>query len=230
MKKILLVLLVAVGVFLFVYGEYDDSPGAQGLGLLVVGLAAWKLKKMKVFLVTLGVFVLVMGGYQLWQGRVGEPVDYKDATYLIDNKSVTLQDGVATTAIPDSSAAVVTRYFGNELRYDLDGDSREDVVFLITQETGGSGTFFYVVAALNTTEGYKGSRDAYLLGDRVAPQATFLSPDPKHKDVIVVTYADRATGESFTDAPSVGKSVLLKFDPATMQFGIVAPDFEGESR
>ncbi|MFA6254296.1 MAG: hypothetical protein WC640_03590 [Candidatus Paceibacterota bacterium] len=25
-----------LGVFLFVYGGYDDSPGAQGLGLLMV--------------------------------------------------------------------------------------------------------------------------------------------------------------------------------------------------
>ncbi len=30
------VLAVLLGAFLFVYGGYDDSPGAQGLGLLVV--------------------------------------------------------------------------------------------------------------------------------------------------------------------------------------------------
>jgi hypothetical protein len=36
MRRILsFVLLVLIGVFLFVYGGYDDSPGAQLLGLLV---------------------------------------------------------------------------------------------------------------------------------------------------------------------------------------------------
>jgi hypothetical protein len=30
------VLAIAFGAFLFVFGGYDDSPGAQGLGLLIV--------------------------------------------------------------------------------------------------------------------------------------------------------------------------------------------------
>ncbi len=34
-KLALFVLLMAFGAFLFVYGGYDDSPGAQGLGVLV---------------------------------------------------------------------------------------------------------------------------------------------------------------------------------------------------
>ncbi len=29
-------LAVEFGIFMFVYGGYDDSPGAQGLGLLMV--------------------------------------------------------------------------------------------------------------------------------------------------------------------------------------------------
>jgi zinc transporter ZupT len=33
-KVILYSLAVAFGAFLFVYGGWDDSPGAQGLGLL----------------------------------------------------------------------------------------------------------------------------------------------------------------------------------------------------
>jgi hypothetical protein len=35
-KMLIFIILVLFGVFLFVYGGYDDSPGAQGLGLLVV--------------------------------------------------------------------------------------------------------------------------------------------------------------------------------------------------
>jgi len=43
-SKIILVLLsilaIAFGIFLFIYGEYDDSPGGQLLGLLMVVLGA----------------------------------------------------------------------------------------------------------------------------------------------------------------------------------------------
>jgi len=30
------VLLILIGLFMFVYGEYDDSPGGQMIGLLAV--------------------------------------------------------------------------------------------------------------------------------------------------------------------------------------------------
>lgn len=156
--------------------------------------------------------------------------DPKNATYIIEGKAVTFVDGVAETdTAPGSASKIVTRYFGNELKTDLNNDGREDVVFLLTQETGGSGTFFYAVAAVNTANGYVGS-DGYSLGDRIAPQTTEVSQNPKQKNVIVVNYADRAPGEPMTARPSVGKSVYLKLDTETMQWGIVLPDFEGESR
>ncbi|MFA6094841.1 MAG: hypothetical protein WC757_03075 [Candidatus Paceibacterota bacterium] len=155
--------------------------------------------------------------------------DYKDAEYLIEGQRVRLENGIAETEIPGSASKIITRYFGNELKTDLNGDGREDVVFILTQERGGSGLFFYGVAALNTDRGYVGS-DGYFLGDRIAPQSTNISQNPRHKYVIVFNYADRAPSEVMTAKPSIGKSVYLKLDPAHMQWGIVEPDFEGESR
>jgi len=35
-KLLGLVLLILFGIFMFIYGGYDDSPGGQGLGLLAV--------------------------------------------------------------------------------------------------------------------------------------------------------------------------------------------------
>jgi drug/metabolite transporter (DMT)-like permease len=35
-KIICFILLILFGVFMFIYGEYDDSPGAQGLGVLAI--------------------------------------------------------------------------------------------------------------------------------------------------------------------------------------------------
>jgi len=156
--------------------------------------------------------------------------DYRDAEYVIDGERVRLTNGVAETEVaPGSASKIVTRYFGNEVKSDLDGDGREDVAFILTQTGSGSGTFFYAVAALNTERGYVGS-DGYLLGDRVAPQSTEVSPNPRHIHVVVFNYADRAPGEPMTAQPSVGKSAYLKLDLASMQWGIVEPDFEGESR
>src|SRR4051812_27969272 len=76
--------------------------------------------------------------------------DYKDTEYRIDGIPVQLKDGVAEIeAAPGSVSKITTRYFGSEYMTDLDNDGREDIVFFLTQETGGSGVFYYVVAALN---------------------------------------------------------------------------------
>jgi len=154
--------------------------------------------------------------------------DYKSIEYVIDGKPIKLVNGIAEDEIaPNSSSKMITRYFGNELKTDLNGDGLEDIAFLVTQESGGSGTFFYVVAAIKTDQGYVGSHD-YLLGDRIAPQNINVSNNPRHKNVIVVNYADRLSGEPMSARPSLGKSVYLKLDPKTLQWGIVVNDFEGE--
>jgi hypothetical protein len=48
LKITFFILAILFGIFIFVYGGYDDSPGAQGLGVLaivggIVGLI--KIKK-----------------------------------------------------------------------------------------------------------------------------------------------------------------------------------------
>ncbi len=149
----------------------------------------------------------------------------KDATYILNNQPIKLKNGVAETeAAPGSASKITTKYFGNEVKYDLDGDGREDVVFLLTQEMGGSGTFFYVAAALNKIDGWVGSH-ATLIGDRIAPQTTNMGKGT----IVIVNYADRKRGESFATPPSMGKSLYLLLDPKTMQFGQVVQDFEGEA-
>lgn len=188
----------------------------RAIGLLVVialGLLVW------------GFFAFNNYIYEEKQAVVA--ADHKNAEYIIDGQRVKLEDGSAEQT--ESESRIITRYFGNELRTDLDGDGDEDVAFILTQERGGSGTFFYAVAALNTEEGYVGS-DAYLLGDRIAPQSTNVSPNPRHKYVVVFNYADRASGEPMTAQPSIGKSAYLKIVPEAVQWAIVEPDFEGESR
>lgn len=187
------------------------------------------------------IFVLILGAgavafFNMQQPEVVQETspeavaDHKDATYMIEGIEVKLENGRSENTLGDGSQGMaVTEYFGNELYTDLNGDGREDVAFILTQTSGGSGTFFYAVGALNTPEGFVGS-DGYLLGDRVAPQSTVLSDNPRHVHVVVFNYADRLPTEPMSAEPSVGKSVYLKLDARTMQWGIVEPDFEGEAR
>lgn len=190
---------------------------------------------MKIILsVVVALAVLVCGFYAfnayIYNEKQADTVsDFKNAQYLIDGQVVVLKDGRAETEVaPGSASMTVTQYFGNELITDLDGDGDEDIAFILTQTSGGSGTFYYAVSALNTQDGYIGS-DGYLLGDRIAPQSTNVSQNPRHKNVVVFNYADRAIDEPMTAQPSVGKSIYLKLDPVSMRWGIVEPNFEGES-
>jgi heat shock protein HslJ len=150
---------------------------------------------------------------------------YKNIAYRIEGQPVQLTAGNATTDDPRGSGSkIITKSVGNELRKDLNGDGRDDVAFLLTQERGGTGTFYYVVAALDTDSGFVGS-DAVLLGDRVAPQATASGSGRS----IIVTYADRKPGEPMTATPSVPRTRQFLLDPKTLQFGEVARGFTGEA-
>ena len=158
-----------------------------------------------------------------------EAMNIKNATYSINGQSVTLVNGISTVPIaPDSASIVTTKYFGNEVIHDFNNDGRLDTAFILTQNTGGSGTFYYVVVALNMARGYIGGV-GFLLGDRIAPQTTEMSKNLSTPDVIVINYADRKKGEAFTVKPSVGKSIWLKLDTKTMQLGEVIQNFEGEA-
>ncbi|MFA7315933.1 MAG: hypothetical protein WC059_04005 [Candidatus Paceibacterota bacterium] len=187
---------------------------------------------MKTFLSITTLLLILIVGFYLFNGHKEPNIvkDYKNTTYQIDGKMVTLVNGVSETAIvPDSASKIITRYFGNDFKTDLNNDGREDIVFILTQELGGSGVFFYAVSALNTEKGYVGS-DGYLLGDRIAPQNIGASTNPRHKNVLMVDYKDRAQNDPMTTAPHISKSVYLKLNTINMKWGIVEPNFEGESR
>lgn len=188
------------------------------------------MKKIFIFLIVLAVLI---GGFfalnsYIYKEKQGEglPKDFRDITFWVSGEPVTLVNGVAQAQTALGGASITTiRYFGNEVTHDIDGDGVEDVVFLITQETGGSGTFFYVVGALKRDEGYIGTRAVYI-GDRIAPQNITKGEGRQ----IIVNYADRAPGKPFTTPPSIGKSLYLLLDTTNLEFGEVVQNFEGESR
>lgn len=193
---------------------------------------------MKIFLaIVLTIAVLSVGFYAfnsyIYRSLQGEaPIsqngnvsnDHKNIAYKINGQEVVLVDGTAKSeAAPGSASMIETRYFGNELHTDLNGDGKDDIVFLLTQTTGGSGVFYYAVAAVTTQDGFKGS-EGFFLGDRIAPQSTNRGEGSQ----VIVNYADRAAGEAFSVQPSVGHSVTLLLDPDTMQFTAVTQHTSSE--
>jgi hypothetical protein len=153
----------------------------------------------------------------LWRGDSAVTVasaftDYKNSTYTIEGQQVTLVNGYAAVpAAPGSASETITKYFGDESVGDLNGDGLPDIAFILTQSNGGSGTFYYVVAALKTANGYQGT-NAVFLGDRIAPQTTEISAGE-----LAVNYADRRPSDPMTMTPSVGVTKHLRVQGTTLE-------------
>ena len=131
--------------------------------------------------------------------------DALNSTFIIDGQSITLVNGLSEISIPNSSSKTVTHYFGNEANDDINNDGQTDKIFLIYQNTGGSGTFFYVLAGISTKNGYK-TTNPILLGDRISPQSTVITETGE----IQVNYVDRLPEEPMTAVPSIGITKTLK--------------------
>jgi hypothetical protein len=137
--------------------------------------------------------------------------DPQNCTYSVEGKKVTLENGYAEeSAALYSSSKLITRYFGNDVTEDFNGDGLADSAFIITQDGGGSGTFYYAVVALNEVKGCKGT-NAILLGDRIAPQTTEFQ-----NNQIIVNYATRNPQDPLAVTPSVAASKYLKVEGATL--------------
>lgn len=169
----------------------------------------------KIILSAIIIIIIAGAGYWFYQSQlktnnalkeksIGFVFDQKNCTYNIDGKDITLKDGLAEEVIPDSSSKIVTRYFGNEAFGDFNNDGLSDVAFLFSQNSGGSGTFYYIAVALNGTDKCLGT-NAIFFGDRIAPQTTEF-----RNGEIILNYADRKIDEPMVAHPSIGVSKYFK--------------------
>jgi len=129
------------------------------------------------------------------------------ACYLIDRQEVCLTNGQAEVeSAPDLASKIKTSIFGQPVYNDLDGNGNIDAVVFLSQNSGGSGTFYYVAAALNTNDTFRGT-NAIFIGDRISPQNIVIQ-----NGVIIANYAERKVDEAMTTPPSIGisKYITLK--------------------
>lgn len=102
--------------------------------------------------------------------------------------------------------------FGNGVEYDFDGDGVKDTAQIVVENSQGTGVFYYFVAELKGGQSQK-----FFIGDRIAPQSTSIDEN----GIVTVAYADRKPEESFTIAPSVGKSIRLFYSKKDNKFTMI---------
>ncbi len=167
---------------------------------------------MKISFKMVALFFVFIADVALMVVDAGDAADRSDqavtdplnTTYFIKGQAVSLTDGHSESpAAPGSATKTKTAVQGRPVYGDLDRDGDEDAVLFLTHDPGGSGTFYYVAAAINASGGYRGT-NAILLGDRIAPKDIGI-----RDDAIVVNYADRRPGVPMSANPIVGQTAVL---------------------
>ena len=127
--------------------------------------------------------------------------DPLNAVYWIDEAEIRMRDGrFEIPAAPGSAAMLSTVVLDTPVFGDLDGDGIPDAALILVYQGGGSGTFYYLAAALKRENGFRGTH-AILLGDRIKPRAVRI-----HERTIIAEFLDRGAGEPMASAPTVAVS------------------------
>ena len=132
--------------------------------------------------------------------------DPLNTTYTIEDQTIKLINGrFESQAAPGSATMIQASVVDRPVYGDLDRDGDDDAVVVIVYDSGGTGTFYYIAAAVNHKGVFSGT-GGYLLGDRIAVQNVEI-----RSQMVVVKYSDRRPQEPMSAPPSVGTTIQLVF-------------------
>ena len=146
-------------------------------------------------------------------GADGPPTgaDLEQAAYLTENADAgeaTLEDGEFREPLAPGSAGELIIQLGKWATGDLDGEGGGDAAAITIEQTGGSGTFYFVHALVGEDGDLRDAGVAFL-GDRIRVEGVSI-----HDGAIVVALLDRAPDAAMASAPTV--AVIRRF---TLQGG-----------
>lgn len=176
------------------------------------------MKKSRITLIA----AVIIGSVLLFSGCAKTANDSKaeavsgalNASYSLGKESITLVNGVfEKQAAPGSATVNKTQVWEQPVIGDLNADGKEDAAVGLINSPGGSGTFYYIAAAIKDagTKNFKGT-NAVLLGDRIQ-----LSKISIENNIITVAYKTRKPNEPMTAAPSVEVSKKFKVENGSLK-------------
>ena len=146
--------------------------------------------------------------------------DPANAGYYIDGILYTLVNGELEQPIEDSTLVNKFKLLNFKATGDLNKDGADDVAVVITNDTGESGTFYYL--AIFTSGSNPVIENTYNFGDRViVKDLTFT--DGKFQ----VTYLDRSPDQDITSEPSIEVSTIAEMDEENTSFVFSCVDNAG---
>lgn len=147
-----------------------------------------------------------------------------NASFSIEQRKIVLINGHAEqSAMSDPKSKIISQVWGSAEIADVNADGQQDAVLILTQNTGGSGTYYYLAVAIREGNNYQGTA-VFLLGDRIQPQDIRIEDNR-----ITVKFLDRLLSEPYSNLPTIPKEKLLIYDPKAKQLINVEQDFEGEA-
>ncbi|VVE88368.1 lysozyme inhibitor LprI family protein [Pandoraea bronchicola] len=122
-------------------------------------------------------------------------LDPRNTTFIIEGENIALSNGKSEHPVAAGSAAVRVSQLVGPMTSGMVNGTRGTAVFL-SDDPGGSGTFYYVAVALPEGRG----TNAIFLGDRIKPQSIEIS-----QGKVTVSYLDRPQQATMAEKPSIEK-------------------------
>jgi len=144
--------------------------------------------------------------------------------FNINQSDIQLVNGYAEkSAAASYSNKITTQVWGAPKVADLNADGQQDAVLVLSQNTGGSGTFYYLVVAIRDGNIYKGGK-GLLLGDRIQPQDIRVADNR-----VTVEFLDRLENAPYTTSPTIPTKQLAIYDADNKLLVKAQQNFAGEA-
>ena len=157
---------------------------------------------------------------QAEQSSAQAPADPANAGYYIDGIVYTLVNGELEQAIEDSTTVNKFKLLDFKAAGDINKDGTDDVAVVVTNDAGGSGTFYYL--AIFTSGSSPVIENTSYLGDRiVVNDITFTN------NQFQVKYLDRDSESDMASDPTIEITGIAEMDAENTGFIFSCTDTAG---